>query len=157
MGKRLCGQRTVSVRGRDAEDQRTDLPAALARSAAVDARTGRQVGGGCGVQSALYDAYQHSAQVVGEGSGYRQAILISHEPAHVCDDDAHARGRPIHDFETARAYGREDDAGLCQDHQSEERRGGQSREWIVRLKQFSILRVSRCFFNGAVCLPRVHI
>lgn len=52
---------------------------------------------------------------------------------YICHNDADARRRLIHDLEIARAYRREDDAGVCQNHQPKERRGRESREWIVRL------------------------
>jgi len=60
-------------------------------------------------------------------------VYIPYREAYFRDDDADARSRPLHDLEIARAYGREDDAGLCQNHQSEEGRGGEFGEWIVRL------------------------
>lgn len=68
--------------------------------------------------------------------------------AYVRHDDADSRCRFIHDFEIARAYGREDDAGLRQNHQPQERRSGESGERIVRLirnrerfgKRFTLLR-----------------
>ena len=99
----------------------------------MDARAGQQIGGRCGIRSALYDAYQYSAQTVGESGEYRQAVFVPHRAAHVRHDDADARCGLIHDLETARSYGRENDASLCQNHQPKERRGRQSGEWIVRL------------------------
>ena len=75
---------------------------------------------------------------MGESGGYRQAVFISYREAYVRHDDADARRRLIHDLEIARPYGCEDDAGLCQNRQSQERRGGESREWIVRLKRSEI-------------------
>ena len=114
----------------------------------MDARTGREDGGGCGVRPALHDAYQYSAQAVGESGGYRQAVFVPHRAPYICYDDADARCGLIYDLEAARSYGCEDDAGVRQNRQSQERRGGQSREWIVRLirnrarfgKQFTLLR-----------------
>lgn len=133
MGKRLCGQRTVSVGGRDAEDKGANLPPSFARSVAMDARKGREIVGGCGVRPALYDAYQHSAQTVGESCGDRQEVFVSHRAPYICYDDADAWCGFIYDLEVARTYGCENDAGLCQNHQPKEGRGGKSRERIVRL------------------------
>lgn len=114
----------------------------------MDARKGRQVRGGCGVRPALHDAYQHPAQAVGESGRYRQAVFVPHRAPYVRHDDADARCGLIYDLETARSYGCEDDAGVRQNRQSQKRRGGQSREWIVRLirnrarfgKWFTLLR-----------------
>ena len=151
MGKRLCGQRTVSVGGRDAEDKGTDLSATLTRSVAVDARTGREDSGRCSVRPTLHDAYQHSAQTMGESGGYRQAVFVPHRAAHVRHDDADAGSRPLHDLEIARPYRREDDASLRQNRQSQEGRGGKSRERIVRLirNQSSAVRKMVYFTMGA--------
>ena len=76
------------------------------------------------------------------------AVFVPHGEAYVRHDDADSRCRFIHDFEIARAYGREDDAGLRQNHQPQERRSGESGERIVRLirnrerfgKRFTLLR-----------------
>lgn len=114
----------------------------------MDARAGREDGGGCSVRPALYNAYQHPAQAMGESGGNRQAVFVPHGEAYVRHDDADSRCRFIHDFEIARAYGREDDAGLRQNHQPQERRSGESGERIVRLirnrerfgKRFTLLR-----------------
>lgn len=81
-------------------------------------------------------------------SGALFAYLIPHRAAHVRHDDADAGSRPLHDLEIARPYRREDDASLRQNRQSQEGRGGESREWIVRLmrnrarfgKWFTLLR-----------------
>lgn len=70
---------------------------------------------------------------MGEGGGDRQEIFISHGPPYVRNDDADTRCGLIYDLEAAGAYGCEDDAGVRQNHQSKERPGGKSREWIVRL------------------------
>ena len=128
--------------------QKTKEPPAFARSVTVDARAGREDGGGCSVRPALYNAYQHPAQAMGESGGNRQAVFVPHGEAYVRHDDADSRCRFIHDFEIARAYGREDDAGLRQNHQPQERRSGESGERIVRLirnrerfgKRFTLLR-----------------
>ena len=85
---------------------------------------------------------------MGESGRYRQAIFIPYSSAYICYNDADARRGFIHDLETARSYGREDDAGLRQNHQSQEGRGGEPCKWIVRLmryrarfgKRFTLLR-----------------
>ncbi len=85
---------------------------------------------------------------MGERGGYRQAVFVSHGATYVRHDDVDTRCGLIYDLKIARPYGREDDAGIRQNHQSQERRGGQSREWIVRLirnrarfgKWFTLLR-----------------
>ena len=126
--------------------QKTKEPIYLPLS--PDARAGREDGGGCSVRPALYNAYQHPAQAMGESGGNRQAVFVPHGEAYVRHDDADSRCRFIHDFEIARAYGREDDAGLRQNHQPQERRSGESGERIVRLirnrerfgKRFTLLR-----------------
>lgn len=66
---------------------------------------------------------------------------------YICYNDADARCGFIHDLEAARSYGCEDDTSLRQNHQPQERRGGQFGKWIVRLirnrarfrKQFTLL------------------
>ena len=117
----------------------------------MDARAGREDGGGCSVRPALYNAYQHPAQAMGERGGYRQAVFVPYSKTHFRHDDADARCGLIYDLETARPYGCEDDAGVRQNHQSQERRGGQSREWIVRLIR------NRAWFENRFTLLRGRI
>ena len=79
-----------------------------------------------------------------------------HTSRHVRHDDADARSRPLHDLEAARPCRCEDDAGVCQNHQSEKGRCGQSGERIVRLKQPPSSRVFDIFCWCSL-FPRGHI
>lgn len=50
----------------------------------------------------LLDAYQRSAQTVGESGWDRRAVFFSHSEAYFRHDDADARSGPMYDLETAR-------------------------------------------------------
>lgn len=69
------------------------------------------------------------------------AYHFPYKPPHVRDDDADARCRPLHDLQTARSCRCEDDAGVCQNHQSEKGRCSQFGKRIIRLK-----------FTGRACI-----
>ena len=74
------------------------------------------------------------------------AMQKTKEPIYLpLSNEADIGGRSVHRIEITRPYVRENDSGVCQDHQSEEGRCGQLGQWTVQLIRRESYLLIYCF------------